>query len=67
MKSSNGFVGGRGFKFDESEKEYKRVKQRMQQATFDPDANVEMDTLDADAVRDELSQLYNTISQPFSD
>ena len=33
----------------------------MQQATFDPDATVEMDTLDADAVRDELSQLYNRI------
>lgn len=50
MKSANGFVGGRGFKFDESEKEYKRVKQRMQQATFDPDAAVDMDTVDADAV-----------------
>ena len=26
----------------------------MQQATFDPDATVEMDNLDADAVRDAL-------------
>ena len=37
MKGTSGF-GGRGYKFDESEKEMKKMKQRIQQAAIDPES-----------------------------
>ena len=42
VKTTCGF-GGRGYKFDESEKEMKRMKQRLQQAAMDPEVAAEME------------------------